>query len=87
MNELIESDQELNAGGDDCKSEGGEFSSDSDFFDEERSLAESDDETKRLRARKAKEAKVNNSFTGPYPLDPTDFNHNDKGINAQFYNI
>ena len=35
-------------------------------------------------SRKAREAKVNNSFTGPYPLDPTEFNHNDKGANVQF---
>jgi len=27
---------------------------------------------------------LNNSFTGPYPQDPTDFNHTDKGANAQF---
>jgi hypothetical protein len=38
----------------------------------------------RLQSRKAREAKINNSFTGPYPLDPTDFNHNDKGANVQF---
>jgi len=38
----------------------------------------------RLQSRKAREAKINNSFTGPYPLDPTDFNHNGKGANVQF---
>lgn len=37
-----------------------------------------------LRAQKKKDAKLNNSFTGPYPQDPTEFNHNDKGANAQF---
>ena len=36
----------------------------------------------RLMSRKANEVKVNNSFTGPYPLDPTEFGHNDKGANA-----
>jgi hypothetical protein len=38
-----------------------------------------------MLSRKDREVKVNNSFTGPYPTDPTDFNHNDKGANAQFY--
>jgi hypothetical protein len=37
-----------------------------------------------MRKRKGREAKINNSFTGPYPLDPTDFNHTDKGPNNQF---
>jgi len=32
-------------------------------------------------------AKINNSFTGPYPLDPTDFNHTDKGPNYQFEHL
>jgi serine/threonine protein kinase len=31
--------------------------------------------------------KINNSFSGPYPVDPTEFNHNDKGANAQFSNF
>ena len=79
MNELVESDEELNAG--DCER-------DTDY-DEEKigcdsdsaSLWDSDEDRKRTRKRKAEDAKVNNSFTGPYPLDPTDFNHTDKGPN------
>lgn len=50
----------------------------------ERSLQTSREGRARLQSRKAREAKINNSFTGPYPLDPTDFNHNDKGANVQF---
>jgi len=50
----------------------------------ERSLETSREGRARLQARKAREAKINNSFTGPYPLDPTDFNHLDKGANVQF---
>jgi len=34
--------------------------------------------------RKKREAVFNNSYTGPYPLDPTEFLHTDKGANAQF---
>ena len=30
---------------------------------------------------------INNSFTGPYPVDPMDFNHQDKGTNYQFEHI
>lgn len=51
----------------------------------ERSLQPSWEGRARLQSRKDREVKVNNSFTGPYPTDPTDFNHNDKGANAQFY--
>jgi len=36
----------------------------------------------RFNSRKARDVKINNSFTGPYPLDPSEFNHNDKGANA-----
>lgn len=50
----------------------------------ERSLERSREGRARLQERKKKEAKIKNSFTGPYPLDPTDFNHNDKGANVQF---
>ena len=45
---------------------------------------DSGDERTTLRRRKEKDAKINNSFTGPYPLDPCDFNHTDKGPNFQF---
>lgn len=45
----------------------------------------SDEEQKaRVKSRKEVEVKLNNSYTGPYPSDPTDFNHSDKGLNAQF---
>jgi hypothetical protein len=67
MNELIESDEEINEGDND-----------------QLSLWDSDEERDRVRTRKDKDAKINNSFTGPYPLDPTDFNHTDKGANNQF---
>ena len=101
MNELIESDEELNAadldedrfgayhppnssdeeGGMDGEEEGGD---EYDFDGDERSLVDSDEDRLAVRKRKGKEAKINNSFTGPYPLDPTDFNHTDKGPNNQF---
>lgn len=88
MNELIESDLEDNAADiDDFTSfiNGYKSVDDSEDFDlDDRSLMDSDEERECLRNRKAKEAKINNSFTGPYPLDPTDFNHTDKGPNAQF---
>ena len=44
----------------------------------------SDEQNARVKERKANEVKLNNSFTGPYPSDPTDFNHTDKGPNSQF---
>lgn len=50
----------------------------------DRSLEPSHTHAAKLKARKAQEVHVNNSFTGPYPLDPTEFSHNDKGANAQF---
>lgn len=55
------------------------FDSDSD-----RSLEDPEEFDRKLKAHKKKDVKLNNSFTGPYPSDPTDFNHNDKGANAQF---
>ena len=36
---------------------------------------DSEEEKERVMGRKGKEAKINNSFTGPYPLDPVEFNH------------
>jgi len=98
MNELIESDEELNGGDLDEDRFGayhpGHHSSDEDGMDgddenydydaDELSLVDSDEERTILRKAKAKQAKINNSFTGPYPLDPTDFNHTDKGPNNQF---
>ena len=48
----------------------------------EKSLESDRVHRQRVRSRKNCEGKINNSFTGPYPLDPTEFNHNDKGANA-----
>jgi len=47
-----------------------------------KSLQSSTERKNRFNSRKAKQVKINNSFTGPYPLDPSEFNHNDKGANA-----
>ena len=65
------------------ESDGGFMSDPSDagsFFD-------SDQEDDRKKWLKGNTAKINNSFTGPYPLDPTDFDHTDKGPNQQFVNL
>ena len=77
MNELIESDEDAMEGEDE----------DYEYDGEERSLVDSDEERAQIRKAKAKQAKINNSFTGPYPLDPTDFNHTDKGPNNQFEHL
>jgi hypothetical protein len=101
MNELIESDEEVNAGDVDedrfgayhpphlSSDEDGMEGEDEDYeYDgDELSLVDSDEERGQLRKAKAKLAKINNSFTGPYPLDPTDFNHTDKGPNNQFEHL
>lgn len=95
MNELIESDEEINAADLDDDRLGRKLSSDEegeeaeeyDFDANEKSLVDSDEERDQLRKRKGREAKINNSFTGPYPLDPTDFNHTDKGPNYQFEHL
>jgi hypothetical protein len=80
MNELISSDEEINEGDNELD--------DSLDEDEDRlSLWDSDEERDRQRKRKEKDAKINNSFTGPYPLDPTDFGHTDKGPNNQFEHL
>ncbi len=88
MNELLSSDEEVNAADiDDFTNfiNGYKGIDEDDEFDpDERSLVDSDEERLQIRGRKDKEAKINNSFTGPYPLDPTDFNHTDKGPNYQF---
>lgn len=84
MNELIDSEEEVNAGGDEMRSFNDGLSSVDDEFDydcDELSLVDSDEERDVVKKAKAKAAKINNSFTGPYPLDPTDFNHTDKGPN------
>ena len=101
MNELIESEEEIYAGdvdedrfgayhphhqsSDDEAIEGEE--EDYDYDADEHSLVDSDEERVQFRRAKAKQAKINNSFTGPYPLDPTDFNHTDKGPNNQFEHL
>lgn len=85
MNELIDSEPEVNAG--DVDESGGIYDGgssveeDYEFNCDELSLIDSDEERDQLKKAKANQAKINNSFTGPYPLDPTDFNHTDKGPN------
>lgn len=59
-----------------------------DIFDmDEISLQDPEEERERYKERKATDAKIHNSFTGPYPLDPTEFSHTDKGENYQFTTI
>lgn len=59
-----------------------------ELFDEtEVSLIDPDEERILQLAWKEKQAKIHNSFTGPYPLDPTEFNHTDKGENYQFSTV
>ena len=98
MNELVESDPELYAADSDSSDlQRPGFNDDlsEDEFDsrdrrlegvlEERddlSLMSEREGRARLMSRKNRDAKINNSFTGPYPLDPTEFGHNDKGANA-----
>ena len=86
MNELIESDEEVNAADKD-EQPTDEDDAYSGSNEDDRSLWDSDDERGQVRSRKEKDAKINNSFTGPYPLDPTDFNHTDKGTNNQFSHL
>ncbi len=93
MNELIESDEEVNAADIDenrpLVQEGSSSAEEEedDYDEDEISLVDSDDEKELVKKIKAKGAKINNSFTGPYPLDPTDFNHTDKGPNHQFTHL
>jgi serine/threonine protein kinase len=77
MSELQQSDEEEN-GGDDDSRYSSEASDDSLVMPMERK--------QELKAAKEKQAKVNNSYTGPYPQDPIDFPHADKGANTQFTN-
>lgn len=68
---------------------GGRPAAEKDATDElfnlsEISLEEQDEFNRRLASQKARECKLHNSFTGPYPLDPTEFSHTDKGENCQF---
>ena len=52
--------------------------------DSDESLQDEAESKVERKERKAREATFNNSYTGPYPLDPTEFLHTDKGANAQF---
>jgi len=54
---------------------------------DEISLQDPEEERERFKERKANDTKIHNSFTGPYPLDPTEFSHTDKGENYQFTTI
>lgn len=54
------------------------------FDPEEISLIDPQEERELMKAAKETQSKIHNSFTGPYPLDPTEFSHTDKGENYQF---
>ena len=54
------------------------------FDPEEISLIDPVEESELLKNAKEAQSKIHNSFTGPYPLDPTEFSHTDKGENYQF---
>lgn len=77
MGELISSEAELNAAGSELD--------DLDSADDHSLESIDSDTERRIKLdRKKNGVKINNSFTGPYPIDPTDFDHNDKGPNPQF---
>ena len=46
---------------------------------DEISLMDPEDEQDMMKEVKEYQSKIHNSFTGPYPLDPTEFSHTDKG--------
>ena len=54
------------------------------FNADEVSLEDPSEAREHYKRAKEAECKIHNSFTGPYPLDPTEFSHTDKGENAQF---
>ena len=54
------------------------------FDPDEISLLDPEEEREIMKEAKEAQAKIHNSFTGPYPLDPTEFSHTDKGENYQF---
>lgn len=54
------------------------------FDPDEISLLDPEEEREIMKEAKEQQAKIHNSFTGPYPLDPTEFSHTDKGENYQF---
>ena len=95
MNELVESDPELYAADADVaepstrrqrqKVNNKITIDDDDLFNaSEISLEDPEEFRETFAIRKEQESKIHNSFTGPYPLDPTEFSHTDKGENAQF---
>lgn len=88
MNELIESDPELYGADNERetkKKRNLSIDLDEDLFNEsEISLEDPEEFRIAYNLRKEKENKIHNSFTGPYPQDPSDFSHNDKGENTQF---
>jgi hypothetical protein len=45
-------------------------------------LEDPEEGRERMKKREEGNIKIHNSFTGPYPLDPTEFSHTDKGENA-----
>jgi hypothetical protein len=57
------------------------------FNTEEISLVDPEEEREKLKEIKENECKIHNSFTGPYPLDPSEFGHTDKGENYQFSTV
>lgn len=80
MGELIDSDDEVNQGDFEEQSTSSYGAGPAD-----RSFMDSDEERGIIhKYKQTKEAKINNSFTGPYPVDPCDFKHKDKGPNYQF---
>lgn len=59
-----------------------------DLFDTDMiSLEDPEESRMNQKARKETDAKINNSFTGPYPTDPTEFGHTDTGENYQFTTV
>ncbi len=55
-----------------------------DQYEDMKNLQRYVERRNQFNSRKSRDVKINNSFTGPYPLDPNEFNHNNKGTNAQF---
>ena len=55
-----------------------------DFNEDEISLIDPQEQRQLKKEYDLNQPKFNNSYTGPYPSDPTEFNHTDKGDNYQF---
>ena len=75
MGELIDSDDQINEAD---REQNSRSSSISSRGETEGSFMRSDNERE---SKDDEDDKINNSFTGPYPLDPADFEHKDKGPN------